>query len=371
MHALDRFFGTPLCLAALKGHLAVVNLLIENNVNLAQDCEHFGTAAHAACAGGNVHVVRALAVKGANFEAKAWVSGVPETILEKGFRTIWEFPAYRKLSLGIDRAKAIMHISPGAAALSVGRSATVKFCLDMEHGLSVSEVVEAYAYAEISRATLIGQKTGAGLAMIAASELDPELLSLLLTRGCDATSFDSDRDSAISAAVGSSKDDAGFEPCIRLLLSHGSNINARHEHEVTALMLAIRRVNGFTRAQVLIRMGASVNPVDVKGESALMHAIRHSPAEMRGRYVRLLLDHGADVNRKNSCGQTALDIARERTGNNHGEVQSILSLYGAGHRGFSSTPAPVSNVFSESRSGTVRTLTLFADLVVALASKRS
>lgn len=382
LHALDFFFGTPLCLAAIKGHLAIVNLFLEHNVNLAQDCEHFGTAAHAACAGGSLEVVRALANNGANFKAKAWISGVPETILEKGFKTVWQFPTYRELSLGIDRAKGFMHVTPGAAALTAGKSATVEFCLDMEHGLSVSEVAEGIAFAEISRVTTIGQKSGAGLAMVAATELDPQLMGLLLARGCDATAFDSDRESALSMAVGSAKGDEGFEACVRLLLHYGSNIDARHEDEATALMLAVRRACGLTRAQVLIGMGASVDLVDAKGESALMHAIRHAPMETRGQYVGLLCQHGADVNRKNNSGHTALDLAKERTGSDYGEVQSILLRYGAGkatsqplgyatpgrYGGYVPSPTAPTNQVAPGGRGTMRTLSM---ALLALANQRS
>lgn len=115
IHALDFFFGTPLCLAALKGHLAVVILLIEYGVNLSQDCEHFGTAAHSACFGGNLDVVRVLASTGADFEAQAWLSGVPYSIVKKSSRTIWEFPDYRQLSLCTEVARIFAYCSPGAA----------------------------------------------------------------------------------------------------------------------------------------------------------------------------------------------------------------------------------------------------------------
>jgi ankyrin repeat protein len=383
MHAADLFFGTPLCLAAIKGHLAVVNLFIENNVNVNQDCEHLGSAAHAACAGGSLDVVTALANKGANFKAQAWVSGVLDTLVEKEYRTVWDFPAYRQLSLCTKAARLLAFVSPGAAAVGHSNTAVVGFCLCLEHGLSVHERVEGAMYADISRSSIVGEKTGGSLAMIAATELDPQMLGLLLTRGCDATSFCSDRDSALSMAVGCSKNDAGFEPCVRLLLQYGSNVDARHEDEVTALMLAVRQVTGPARAQILIGMGASVNLVDAKGESALMHAIRHSPTETRGECVRLLCHHRADVNAKNSSGRTALDLAREKTGSDYGEVQSTLLRYGAirvtpfsvrsvtpgyygGHLSPSTSPT---HQLVPRRSGTMRTLSM-ALLSALLAPER-
>jgi ankyrin repeat protein len=372
LHAADLFFGTPLCLAAIKGHLAVVNLFVESNVNLNQDCEHLGTAAHAACAGGNMAVVKVLADNGANFKAQAWVSGVLDAIVEKGYRTVWDFPAYRQLSLCTKAARLLALASPGAVAVGSRNTAVVEFCLDLAQGLSINEVVEGAMFADISRTAIMGQKTGVNLTMVAVGELDPQMLSLVLTRGCDATSFCSERESALSAAVQCSKNDVGFEPCLRLLLQHGSNINARHDEEATVLMLAMRQATGPARAQILIDMGASVNLVDAKGETALMHAVRHSPTETRGQCVRLLCHHGADVNAKNSSGRTALDLAREKTGSDHGEVQSILLRYGAArttsylaagvapnyYGGYLSPSTSPTHQVVPRRSGTMRTLSM-------------
>jgi ankyrin repeat protein len=335
IHAVDLFFGTPLCLAAIKGHLAVVNIFVENNVNLRQDCEHLGTAAHAACAGGNLDVVKVLADNGANLGAKALISGVLDAIVEKGYRTVWDFPAYRQLSLCTKAAKSFFNCSPGAVAVGQCHRAVVEFCLNREHGLSANETLEEIVFADIARSTITARETGVSLIIFAVMELDPQILSLLLARGGAATSIASicssqlSRVNAIAMAVVCSKNEVGFEPCVRLLLQYGCNIDARHDGEVTALMLAMRQVTGPARAQVLIGMGASINLVDATGESALMYAVHYSPAETQGQCVRLLCHLGADVNAKDSSGRTALDLARERTGSDYGEVQSTLLRYGA------------------------------------------
>jgi ankyrin repeat protein len=353
IHAVDLYFGTPLCLAAIKGHLAVVNLFIENNVDLGQDCEHLGTAAHAACVGGNLAVVKVLADNGANFEAKALLSGVLDTIVEKGYRTVWDFPAYRQLSLCTKAARGFVNCSPGAVAVGQCHRAVVQFCLDRKHGLSVNEEFEQIVFSDVSRSTITDREAGVSLVMVAVMELDPQMLGLLLTRGGDATLGCSNRVSAMALAVISSKDETGFEPCVRLLLQNGCNINARHDDEVTPLMLAMRQATGPARAQVLIDMGASINDVDATGESALMY----SPTETRGQCVRLLCHLGADVNAKDSSGRTALDLARERTGSDYGEVQSTLLRYGAVNAYRSPFASPTNQVVQR-RSGTMRTLSM-------------
>jgi ankyrin repeat protein len=385
LHAADHFFGTPLCLAAIKGHLAVVNLFIESNVNLNQDCEHLGTAAHAACTGGNLAVVKVLADNGANFKAQAWVSGVLGAIVEKGYRTVWDFPAYRQLSLCTKAARSFVNCSPGAVAVDQCHRAVVEFCLNREHGLSANETLEEIVFADIARSTITDRETGISLIMVAVTELDPQILGLLLARGGAATSVRSSqlsRVNAIAMAVVCSKNEVGFEPCVRLLLQYGCNIDARHDGEVTALMLATRQVTGPARAQVLIGMGASINLVDATGESALMYAVHYSPAETQGQCVRLLCHLGADVNAKDSSGRTALDLARERTGSDYGEVQSTLLRYDAAratsypagsvspsyYGGYPSPSTSPTNQVVPRRSGTMRTLSM-AFLSALLASE--
>jgi hypothetical protein len=124
--------------------------------------------------------------------------------------------------------------------------------------------------------------------------------------------------------------------------------------------------------------------MDARGENALMHAIRNSPMKGLAYLVEVLCYHGADVNAKNSSGRTALDLARERTGSDYGEVQSTLLRYGAvratsysvgsaasyyaGH--LSPSTSPTHQVVPR-RSGTMRTLSMaFLSALLALENRR-
>lgn len=365
-HAIDTFFGTPLCLAALKGHLEVVRLLVERGVNLSQDCEHFGSVAHAACAGGNLGVVKFLAGKGADFVAKMWVSGVMEGVLERGYRTCGEFPKYRELEFGTEKARLFARLSGAAAGLRVGGREVVAFCAGMERGLSVREVVEGVMFRDLAREKVLMRKKGMSVLIMAAADSDVEVLRVLLERGADARWVSEDGESAVTMAVGSGPGDEGFEASVRLLVEYGADLDARYAGETTALMLAVVQVTGPVKARALLEIGAAVDLVDAKGESALMYAVRYSPMETRGQCVELLCQYGAEVNLKNSRGRTALDLSKERSGSDGGEVQSILLRYGAGRFGLERQQA------SPRGNGVVRSLSmaLLAD-VVALANKGS
>jgi ankyrin repeat protein len=103
----------------------------------------------------------------------------------------------------------------------------------------------------------------------------------------------------------------------RFLIEHGADINARftyfQEGERTLLMQAVSSFDRDSRdkAQEIIKTlldrGAEVNRQDAKGKSALMMAVMKKHADI----VRLLLAHGADVSLRDSDGKSALDLARD------------------------------------------------------------
>ncbi len=81
-----------------------------------------------------------------------------------------------------------------------------------------------------------------------------------------------------------------------------------------------------TRVRSLLARGASPNAEGPDGSfTALIAAAENGHAEI----VRLLLDRGADINRRDFEGKTALDRAREA---GHAEIVQILERAGAGKK---------------------------------------
>jgi len=104
-----------------------------------------------------------------------------------------------------------------------------------------------------------------------------------------------------------------------LLLRAGANVNATTDLGVTPLALA----SSSAMADKLLAAGANPNIVTSNGESPLMAAARAG----RGAIVIALLEHGADVNAKESVrGQTALMWAVSQR---HADVVSMLLDHGA------------------------------------------
>ena len=112
---------------------------------------------------------------------------------------------------------------------------------------------------------------------------------------------------------------------VRILIEYGPvDINARDDDGWTPLLWASGRHNfkDGSVLRLLLEHGAEINVQNRVGRTPLHRASFNGALEV----VRLLLEHGADVEAKNIVGGTALQEAAER---GHDAVVELLLEYGA------------------------------------------
>jgi ankyrin repeat protein len=174
--------------------------------------------------------------------------------------------------------------------------------------------------------------------MLAASNLDAEMLDLLLSKGADATTMDTsyfDGFNAIFHAVKSERNCDGnpgaLAACVNILQRYGASIDTQDSKGATPLMKAVEwHQDKHNVVGTLLDLDASIDVVDQEGNSALMRA---SVAT-----AELLCARGADVNLATSRG-TAFGLADD-------DKRKVLLRYGA-----IPTPVPDASVPDKGKVG--------------------
>ena len=223
----------------------------------------------------------------------------------------------------------------GATALIWSATDIAKVRLLLDHG------------ADVNAATRRGRTA---LLIAALSDGSAEIVRLLLAKGANAKAMDAFKTTTLrGAAVGNdaetmrllieagvdvnSADFPGLTPlamaagwngnlrAVELLLAHGAKVNA-----VSAPVMGLPSKNGpsefgkltallmaapFGPPELIARLieaGADVNAKDVRGMTPLMLAVATDHQDKA--VIRLLLEHGADIQARSNLGETAADWAR-------------------------------------------------------------
>lgn len=162
-------------------------------------------------------------------------------------------------------------------------------------------------------------------------EIYLSFVKLLLDRGASIEKKGNDRMTPLLHAIWSAerpdkrsaRNRKELNLVMKLLIEHGADIEARYIGGQTPLMLAIRWAGEhLTAVRLLLDKGADTETKDENGETSLIHAIRwgrddetaatrHSSVTVRRgggsvAVIRLLLDHGADIEAKDQYGRTPL-----------------------------------------------------------------
>ena len=141
-----------------------------------------------------------------------------------------------------------------------------------------------------------------------------EILSLLLDHGADLEGRgDYDMTPLLQASMGGNLE-AGL-----CLLDRGANINGRNRFGGVPLLYAAN-YGHVEFARMLLKRGAGINENDNVGGKTPLHCAVEG---MKIQVVRLLLEHGADVNVRDKQDRTPSQHAEQR------EIAELLSEYGA------------------------------------------
>jgi ankyrin repeat protein len=143
---------------------------------------------------------------------------------------------------------------------------------------------------------------------VAARVRDEAIMGLLLKAGADPNGADNSGRTPLFYVLFYSAD-APQEPCIRVLVKHGADVNAKNKDGLPALDVSIGDLRAET-VKLLLDSGADVNGHGAYGRTPLHQLFYSTTASDLVPVARLLLSAGADINAKQSNGKSLEDIAK-------------------------------------------------------------
>lgn len=126
-----------------------------------------------------------------------------------------------------------------------------------------------------------------------------DVVKLLISHGADINQVYNDGIVALHMAA-----NQGHLDIVEFLIDKGADINQRTENGNTALIWAAAE-HRLDVVKFLVDKDADINQTNNNGDTALIYAAREGHVDV----VKLLVDKGADVNHANKNGHTALHIA--------------------------------------------------------------
>ena len=328
----------PLQFAAAAGHLKVVRLLLEDNAQWYLKEGHFLRALEAATASGHKTMVKLMLEKGATVNAqeiydKEMKAAVMEDV-NVAVDLLLQRDAQKKKRREIFGKGKTLGISLQEAA-SRGDEAEVKLLLEMGAKMNDRSAIcgsalqaAAGSYQSNEAVVRLLLENGADVnaiggiyenALQAAASINNEaVVQLLLNSGADVNVTGGYCGSALHAAAY-----WGSERVMQLLLNSGADVKITGGYYGSALQAAA--CNGSEAVvQLLLKSGADVNATGGEYDSALQ------AAAFRGieAVVQLLLENGADVNAKGGKYGSALKAARK---NDH-PTEAVVELLEAAIR---------------------------------------
>jgi len=133
---------------------------------------------------------------------------------------------------------------------------------------------------------------------------DYRAIQALLKEGIDINATDKGGLTALMIAILAEDADPAT---VEFLIARGADVNVRDRAQrLTALHFAARDQK-LAIVRVLLAHGAEVDPQDIFGDTPLWRCVMNSSRNIE--IVKELLAKGADPNKKNKSGVSAIDIA--------------------------------------------------------------
>ena len=313
-----RFYDyTPLSVAAEKGRLEAILLLLKRGADIEGTDGQGNTALVVAAGAGQLESVKLLLKKGAKidnpgrFNTTALLEAADEgktemvrLLLEKGADIEFQ---------GSPRGYRPLH-----AAASEGHLATIDLLLqkgakrDVENRAGESAIMVAAESGKIEALQLLKEKgadptargrNGVTALILASAAGRADVVRLLLQLGASANdTLDNGKTALISAA------DGGHTEAARALIEHGAQIETPTRDGSAPLLWAAYLVRAGV-VQLLLEKGANVDTRKKEGVTPLIAAACSNPWSSEAEKdkvttVKALLEHGANVMAKASDGET-------------------------------------------------------------------
>ncbi|RFU27758.1 hypothetical protein B7463_g8575, partial [Scytalidium lignicola] len=312
--------STPMHAAIRNGHVEAVKIFLQRGADPMYRGPWGQTPMHMASASGQADITRLLAEAGADMNARDDNNFTPlyEASLWGNFKSVEVL-----VSLGADTTLAtsverdVQGWTPLIVASEEGHIRCVKLLLAAKadpnlagpHGTplhyairkSHEDVVEELLRngADPNHSTLQPPVLDQIFVDICDEDQRLRLLKLLIQHGANIDAIDANKTSPLIYAA-----QLGNIECAKYLLDHGADISLADYSERSAFIYAID-YNQIEIVRLLLERGVKLHGTEQGEQAPLFRALDNDSV------VKLLLEHGAEINVRSSYGQTPLMVAAE------------------------------------------------------------